>query len=93
MKLNQQFFDHLASGQNTAVFNKLIRSHRTSSFIIDCLAKETTEEAILEQMMAIYDAPRAQVAADIAAILESLREIGALDESAISKPLTVGQKN
>ncbi|MBQ7321949.1 MAG: PqqD family protein [Clostridia bacterium] len=86
MKLKDGLITHETDGEHITVsaggsgFNGLIRSNQTAGFIVECLKEETTEEAIIERMLAKYDAPREVIAADVAKILANLRKIGALDE-------------
>jgi hypothetical protein len=61
-------------------FNGLIRSNKTAAFIVNCLRKETTKDQIVDAMCEKYDAPRAEIAADVEEILETLRSIRALEE-------------
>ena len=61
-------------------FRGIVRSNRTAAFIVDCLKEETTEERIIDAMCGKYDAPREEIAADVKRILDTLREIGALEE-------------
>ena len=86
MKLKDGFITHETDGEQIMVgasntgFSGLVRSNRTAAFIIDCLKEETTPESIADQMEELYDAPREVMEQDIRRVLESLREIGALDE-------------
>lgn len=86
MKLKEGFITHQTQGEHITVsaggsgFNGLIRSNGTAGFIVECLKTDTTEEAIVEKMLAKYDAPRMLIAADVAKVLASLREIGAIDD-------------
>ena len=86
MKLKDGFITHESEGEHITVsaggsaFNGLIRSNKTAGFIVECLKEDTTEEAIVEKMLALYDAPRQVIASDVAKILADLREIGVLDE-------------
>jgi hypothetical protein len=52
----------------------------TAGFVVDCLKEETTKEAIVEKMLAKYDATREVIEADVDKILGKLRSINALDE-------------
>ena len=61
-------------------FNGLIRSNKTAAFIVNCLKKETTKDQIVDAMCEKYDAPRAEIAADVEEILNTLRSIRALEE-------------
>ena len=88
MKLKPGFITHnvgkeqmmVAAGPAAKQFHGLVRSNETAAFIVNCLKKETTEEAIVEAMCREYDAPRERIAADVAEILGTLRRIRALDE-------------
>lgn len=88
MKLKDGFLLHqagdevlvVASGPAASVFNGLIRNNSTAGFIFELLQQPTTEEAIVDAMETRYDAPRAQIAADVHRILEQLRVEGFLDE-------------
>ena len=86
MKLKEGFITHMADGEHITVsaggsrFNGLIRSNGTAGFIVECLKKDVTENAIIEKMLAKYDAPRETIAADVAMVLTNLREIGAIDD-------------
>lgn len=88
MKLKEGFLLHqtgdetlvVASGPAADVFNGLIRNNETAGFIFEQLQHPTTEKAIIDAMEARYDAPRAQIAADVHRIVERLRTEGFLDE-------------
>ena len=87
MKLKTGFITHMvgreqmmvAAGPAAKSFHGLVRSNETAAFIIDCLKKETTEEAIVAAMLEQYEAPRETVARDVHSVVEKLREIGALE--------------
>ena len=85
MKLNSGFISHndgddklLVSTGGTA-FSGMVRSNSTAGFIITCLENETTEDEIIEKMLAEYDAPREVIARDVKKVVEQLRGIGAID--------------
>lgn len=61
-------------------FRGMARGNRTAAFVLECLAEETTREAIIDRMEAKYDAPREILAADVDTVLQGLRSMGALDE-------------
>lgn len=63
-----------------AAFSGIVRSNETAAFIVDCLKRDTTKEAIVSAMYAEYDAPIGVIAADVERILNILRRIGALEE-------------
>ena len=61
-------------------FSGIVRSNETAAFLIDLLREETTEAALTDAMAAEYDAPRETLAADVARVLQTLRELNALEE-------------
>jgi len=70
----------VATGDEIQNFSGLMRANRSASVILDCLAEETTEEAIVDVMAQTFDAPREVLAADVAKVLDTLRSINALEE-------------
>lgn len=86
MKLKDGFITHEGDGEQIMVdagemrFAGLVRSNRTAAFIVNCLKKETDPEQITEEMENVFDAPREQIAKDVAEILKKLQSIGAIDE-------------
>lgn len=88
MKLHDGFITYTTDGEQIMVaagtaathFQGMVRSNRTAAFIVDCLMDEITEEALIDKMVAKYDAPRDVISQDVAVILGQLRRIGALNE-------------
>lgn len=86
MKLKSDFIIQTIDGTQFMVpvggqsFRGIVRSNRTAAFIVDCLKEDTTEEAIIDAMLARYAADRETVTADVKEILEKLRTIHALEE-------------
>lgn len=88
MKLCDGFITYTTNGEQIMVaagnaaqrFRGMVRSNATAAFIIDCLAQEITQEALVEKMFEKYDAPRALIEQDVQRVLDALRQIGALDE-------------
>lgn len=85
MKLNSDFITREMGDQQLMIstadnFNGLVRSNKTAAFIVDCLASDTTEEEIIQKMLARYNAPKDIIQEDVQKILDTLRSIGALDE-------------
>lgn len=86
MKLKEGFITHqiqdtqmmVATGEAAKSFHGLVRSNETAAFIVDCLKSETTEEAIVDRLLAEYDVSRDVAAKDVRAILEKLESIEAL---------------
>ena len=86
MKLKEGFITHETDGEQIMVsagntkFSGLVRSNRTASFIVECLKSETSESEIVEKMSEKYDAPKEIISVDVKKILDTLRNIGAIDE-------------
>lgn len=86
MKLKSTFITHKVSNEHITVstanaeFAGLVRSNKTAAFIIEALKKETTPIDIATQLCEEYDAPYNTVLNDVLRIIESLRQIGAIDE-------------
>lgn len=76
MKLKDTFF----SSEGGSAYNELVRKSSMGSHIVGCLAEGTTEEAIIDQLRALYDVPGEVVLAAVADILTKLREADLLDE-------------
>ena len=85
MKLNHEFITREIDDQQIMIstsgkFSGLVRSNKTAAFIVDCLANDTTEDEIVQKMLAKYNAPEDIIREDVKKILDTLRRIGALDE-------------
>lgn len=88
MKLKEGFVLHnvgkeymvAATGEAGKQFNGLVRNNQTAQFIFEQLLENTSEEAIVEALLSRYDAPKAQIAADVKRVIAQLREAGFLDE-------------
>ncbi len=89
MKLKEGFILHDVGGQHMAVttgaaadsFNGMVRNNDTANFIFQLLMEDTTEEAIVDQMVQRYNAPRERIAADVHNCIQKMRENGFLDET------------
>ena len=85
MKLKDTFISHEVAGEQvlvdcTSSFSGLVRSNKTAAFIVDHLRSETTLDGIVSAMLEEYDVAEDGARRDAAAVIEKLREIGALDE-------------
>ncbi|MBE6109003.1 MAG: PqqD family protein [Erysipelotrichaceae bacterium] len=86
MKLKSEYVTYpvddkeIMVGTGTSSFKGIVKMNASAAFIISCLKEETDEENILDQMMKKYDADQETMKKDIARVLETLRNIGALDE-------------
>lgn len=70
----------VATGDEMKNFSGLMRANKSAAVILDCLAQDTTEEAIVDALAARFDAPREVLTEDVAKVLETLRGINALVE-------------
>lgn len=86
MKLKNSFITHEVANEHITVatgnadFSGIVRSNSTAAFIIEALKKETTVEAIANDICKEYDADIAVVTKDVKNVIEKLREIGAIDD-------------
>ena len=85
MKLKKEFITHNTGKEQLMIsaggnFNGMVRSNSTAAAIIDLLKTETTRDAIIDAMLAVYDVDREVLSADVDRVLATLREIGAIDE-------------
>lgn len=86
MKLKSEFIAHSYGGESLLVptaeadFSGLVQGNRSFGAILSYLETDITEQEVVERMSERFDAPREVLAADVAKVLKSLREIGALDE-------------
>ena len=75
----EMYGEHLMVSTNGA-FNGLVRSNAAAAFIVECLAEETAEQEIVQKMLAKYDAPAEILEEDVKKILNTLRDVDALEE-------------
>jgi len=61
-------------------FQGVVRGNETAGAILKCLREETTVEDIAAALCKEFNAPREEIAADVAEIVAQLRGIGALEE-------------
>lgn len=86
MKLKSEFLTQQIGNQQVMVasdsrlFSGMVRSNKTAAVIIDYLKEDTSEEAIVEAMLARFDAPRPVIENDVQKVLTALRSISALEE-------------
>ena len=85
MKIKSGFITHMTDGEQLMVsvdgsFCGMVRSNAVAAKIIDFLKSETTLDALVDNMMELYDAPREVILADVNEVIEKLRSIDAIDE-------------
>lgn len=86
MKLSKDFIihsthdEHVLVSTGTGSFSGLVRMNEPGAFMARQLKKDTTEEAIVEAVLAEYAVDRQRAAADVRTFLEKLRGVGAIEE-------------
>ena len=88
MKLKNEFITYDAGSESMLVpvggagFSGLVKGNKTLGTILALLKEETTEDAVIANMMQQYDVSQDVIATDVRKVLNELRKIGALDEQA-----------
>lgn len=86
MKLKETFVTHQFDDTYIMVnteknpFNGIINGNQTTAFIVECLKNETTKEQIIEKMINKYDASIDIITEDVNKVIDTLKNIGAIDE-------------
>ena len=85
MKLKKEFILHSVNGENMMIdvsgnFSGLVKANSTANYIINLLQNDITEEQIINEMLSKYEVSQDELSKDVKEIIESLRNIGALDE-------------
>ena len=70
----------VATGDTAKSFNGMIRNNETAHFIMQQMQAETTEEEVVDKVLAVYEADRETVARSVHNVVEQLRQAGMLDE-------------
>lgn len=88
MKLKKGLLLHEVDGEYVVVptgkaaknFNGMIRNNETANFIMQQMMVETTEEEVVEKILAVYEADREVVEKSVRSVIDQLRQAGLLDE-------------
>ena len=87
MKLDPNFITHETRGEHYMIstsdtkFKGIVKNNETAAFIVECLKEDTTESAIVDNLLSEYNgADRPTVERDVANIIGKLRSIGAIEE-------------
>ncbi len=86
MKLRDDYLVYLRNEQSILVpvgkqgFNGVVKINKTAAAIIGYLKEKTTEQEIIQKMLAEYDASEEQITADVRKVLNELNRIGAIEE-------------
>ncbi|MEE3451243.1 MAG: PqqD family protein [Acutalibacteraceae bacterium] len=87
MKLNPKYLTYQTKGEHYIIstsgtkYSGIIKNNETAAFIIECLKTDTTENEIVDRLLAEYkNADRPTVERDVANVLDKLRYIEALEE-------------
>ena len=87
MKLNPDFILQEMGGEAVLVptgeagerFRGIVRLNETAAFIVDCLRTETSQEQIVDALLAEYEVERSEAKRHVNTVLSQLREIDAID--------------
>ncbi len=86
MKLRGEFLTHQTESETLLVpagnagFSGIVKGNATFGEILSLLREDTSEAEITAAMSARYDAPEEVISNDVRRILDSLRQVGALEE-------------
>ena len=81
--ITQVYRDELlvvAAGSAAEKFRGLARANETAAFLIEKLKTETDEAGLVAALRAEYEVDEATAAADVRAVLDKLRGIGAISD-------------
>lgn len=67
-------------GEDSVDFNNIMNLNETGAFIWSRLAEDTTEDAVVNALVGMYDIDKATAVADVAEFLDILRKNNLLDE-------------
>lgn len=70
----------VATGDEAKNFTGLLRANETAGAILDYLAEETTEDEIVAHILKDYDTSEEDARKGLAAVLSTLRSVGAIEE-------------
>ena len=85
MKLKEEFIVHNTENESllvptgAATFSGLVKGNPTLGVVLELLKTDTTEEQIVEEMRARFEAPEGVIESDVSKALSELRKIGAID--------------
>ena len=75
MELNEEKIA-VPVGDNASIFQGVIKLNETAAFILNLLKQETSEEAIVEALLAEYDAPREKIEKDVKKYITEFTDMG-----------------
>ena len=67
------------TGEAGERFRGIVRLNETAAFIVDCLRTETSQEQIVDALLAEYEVERSEAKRHVNTVLSQLREIDAID--------------
>ena len=70
----------VATGDEAANFNGLLRGNETAGAILGYLKEETTEDELVSRMLEEYEATEEEIREGVKDVLDTLRSVGALEE-------------
>lgn len=73
-------FVAVASGDDSILFNGMVKLNKTGAFIFEQLKQETTVEEIAGKFIEKYDVTKAQAIKDVACCVENFRAHGIIED-------------
>ena len=70
----------VATGDEAANFNGLLRANETAGAVLEYLKEETTEDEIVSRMLEEYEATEEEIRSGLKDVLDALRSVGAVEE-------------
>ncbi len=86
MKLRKEFLTHQTESETLLVpagnaeFSGIVKGNSAFGEILSLLKNDTTESQIIKELCSKYDAPEEVISRDVGRILDSLRQVKALEE-------------
>lgn len=69
----------IATGSLSEKFRGMVRGNETAGFLLEHMQNETTEQELVDALLAEYEVEREQAARDVEKLVHMLREEGLLE--------------
>lgn len=79
--LHQSGDDYILVGLADTGFNGMLRCNDIGGAMLEILKNDCTEETLFQKMMDLYKGSSEELSCDISKMIETLKEIGALEET------------
>ena len=70
----------VATGDEAENFNGLLRANKTAGAIMEYLSEDISVDELVDKMAERFDAAKEEIREGVAEVLDTLREIGAIEE-------------